>query len=117
MVGLWRTTMGTMAAAVLATGVGSGPASAQDGSAPAPAASRGESPSQWQIWDILDRLLERTLPEDGRSVRNAPGFVVDPGWPLSLPNKWLVGQVQRGFALREAGAEYAQSAPATPEIR
>jgi NHL repeat len=131
MVGLWRTTMGTMAAAVLAMGIGSGPATAQDSVTPATATDDGESPDQWQIWDILDRLLERTLPKDGHSARKAPGFVVDPGWPLTLPNKWLVGQVggiavdrhdniwilQRARTLTsdEAGALGAYVDPATGE--
>jgi NHL repeat len=92
MVGFWHITTGTMAAAILATGIGSSPATAQDGGS-APTTSSGELPSPSEIWDFLDRLLERTLPEDGRPVRNAPGFVVDPGWPLELPNQWLVGQV------------------------
>jgi hypothetical protein len=87
----------------------------------------GDVPSE----HLLDRLLLRTAPVDGQKTAHAPKFIVDPGWPRSLPNKWIVGQVggiavdrhdniwilQRARTLTsdEAGATKAESTNAQGE--
>ena len=40
----------------------------------------------------VERLAEKTsfVPPDGAT---APQFVVDPGWPKTLPNNWRLGQI------------------------
>jgi DNA-binding beta-propeller fold protein YncE len=41
----------------------------------------------------LDRLFKKSGVYNTSSSGKTPNFVVDPSWPQSLPNNWLVGQV------------------------
>ncbi|UEM24397.1 hypothetical protein JL100_032765 (plasmid) [Skermanella mucosa] len=90
---LWRTVIGATAA-IVAAAIAFAPdtAAAQDDDAAASLAHNGGFPNLREIGDFLDRLRDRTEPEDG-AARRGPRFIVDPGWPRELPNKWLVGQV------------------------
>jgi hypothetical protein len=92
----WRTIIGATAAVLMAAAVNlvPGTAAAQNGDATIQQFSHdGGFPSLQEIGDFLDRLKDRTTPEDGEKSGSAPGFIVDPGWPRALPNKWLLGQV------------------------
>ena len=40
----------------------------------------------------LARLTERTAPE-AAAAGAVPSFVVEPGWPKTLPNRWRLGQI------------------------
>jgi hypothetical protein len=40
----------------------------------------------------LERLVERTTPP-ASGTGSMPSFVVDPGWPKTLPNDWRLGQI------------------------
>lgn len=42
--------------------------------------------------DIMERLAERSAPRLAEGAI-APAFVVDPTWPMHLPNNWRIGQV------------------------
>ncbi|MGE0404962.1 MAG: hypothetical protein AB7O65_01590 [Candidatus Korobacteraceae bacterium] len=42
--------------------------------------------------NALDRVALKTEPHTA-SGATAPSFVVDPGWPKTLPNKWRLGQI------------------------
>ncbi len=52
----------------------------------------GEAATALTQIDALGRLAERganRVPGTG----SAPGFIVDPGWPKTLPNNWRISQV------------------------
>jgi len=124
--------IGASVAVLMATAVSfvPGVAAAQNGDDGIARLTQGSGlPSLDEIGDFLDRLRDRTSPQDGSGDRNAPKFIVDPGWPRALPNNWLVGQVggiavdrndniwiiQRARTLTsdEAGATDAYTDPAT----
>lgn len=41
----------------------------------------------------LNRLLKNSAVYNVSKTGKAPSFVVDPGWPLALPNHWILGQL------------------------
>ncbi len=41
---------------------------------------------------VLQRLAGLTAPHPSKTG-TAPGFVVDPAWPKTLPNNWIIGDV------------------------
>ena len=41
----------------------------------------------------LDRLFKQSGVYNASATGKTPGFVVDPAWPQTLPNNWLVGQL------------------------
>jgi len=41
----------------------------------------------------LDRLFKQTGVYNASGTGKTPGFVVDPAWPQTLPNNWLLGQI------------------------
>lgn len=41
---------------------------------------------------VMERLVALTAPHAAKTGA-APSFVVDPGWPKSLPNNWIIGDI------------------------
>ncbi len=41
----------------------------------------------------LDRLLKNSGVYNTSKTGKTPGFVVDPAWPQTLPNNWILGQI------------------------
>jgi DNA-binding beta-propeller fold protein YncE len=41
----------------------------------------------------LERLFKKTGVYNASSTGKTPSFVIDPSWPQTLPNNWLVGQI------------------------
>src|SRR6185295_1417115 len=41
---------------------------------------------------VAERLVDRTVPHVPKTG-TAPSFVVDPGWPKTLPNNWIIGDI------------------------
>src|SRR5579863_5020779 len=41
----------------------------------------------------LERLIKKSGVYNASRTGKTPGFVVDPAWPQSLPNNWLLGQI------------------------
>src|ERR1700692_2924622 len=41
---------------------------------------------------VNERLVGRTAPHPSKTG-TAPSFVVDPGWPKTLPNNWIIGDI------------------------
>ncbi len=42
---------------------------------------------------ILERLAERSGVYGVPPTAKTPGFIADAGWPQTLPNNWIIGQV------------------------
>src|SRR4030088_2073019 len=41
---------------------------------------------------VNERLIGLTAPHPSKTG-TAPSFVVDPGWPKTLPNNWIIGDI------------------------
>ena len=42
--------------------------------------------------NVLQRLAKLTAPHASKTG-TAPSFVVDPAWPQTLPNNWIIGDI------------------------
>src|SRR4029077_11029344 len=50
---------------------------------------------------VNERLIGLTAPHASKTG-TAPSFVVDPGWPKTLPNNWIIGDIG-GVVFDESG--------------
>src|SRR5688572_16812297 len=61
--------------------------------APSPAQAPKADPKALATTGILERLAERSGVYGVPPTAKVPGFIADAGWPQTLPNNWIIGQV------------------------